>query len=86
MKNLRLSQDLPISIKDDRVILPFHKGFISTKLRISRKYSPSEDFRIYKMSLCMTETLQSFCLNFFPGQFPVFLVWPSTEQQIKDTT
>ena len=34
VKNLRLSQDLPISIKDDRVILPFHEDFIFTNLRI----------------------------------------------------
>ena len=33
VKNLRLRQDLPTSIKD-KVILPFHEGFIFAKLRI----------------------------------------------------
>ena len=33
IKNLGLKQGLPISI-NDRVILPFRKGFIFTKLRI----------------------------------------------------
>ena len=33
VKNSRLRQELPISI-NDRVILSFHEGFISTKLRI----------------------------------------------------
>ena len=33
VKNSRLRQDLPISIKD-RVILPIREGFIFTKLRI----------------------------------------------------
>ena len=33
VKNLRQRHDLPISV-NDRVILPFHKGFIFTKLRI----------------------------------------------------
>ena len=33
VKNSRLRQGLPISI-NDRVILPFHEGFIFTKLRI----------------------------------------------------
>ena len=35
MKNSRLRQDLPISIKD-RVILPFREGFIFTKLRYAK--------------------------------------------------
>ena len=33
VKNSRIRQDLPLSI-NDRVILPFRKGFIFTKLRI----------------------------------------------------
>ena len=33
VQNSRLMHDLPISVKD-RVILPFHKGFIFGKLRI----------------------------------------------------
>ena len=39
VKNSRLRQDLPISIKD-RVIMPFREGFIFTKLHmceVSRK-------------------------------------------------
>ena len=37
VKNLRIRQDLPISIYE-RMILPFREGFISTKLReVSRK-------------------------------------------------
>ena len=51
VKNSRLRQDLPISIKD-RVILPFREGFIFMNLRIckvSRKLSPHENFRIYSI-------------------------------------
>ena len=33
IQNLRLRKDLPISV-NDRVISPFHKGFIFTKLHI----------------------------------------------------
>ena len=35
VQNSRLRQDLPISIKE-RVILPFHEGFIFTKLCICK--------------------------------------------------
>ena len=35
VKNSRLRQDLPISI-NDRVMLPFRKGFIFTKLRFAK--------------------------------------------------
>ena len=54
VRDSRLRQDLPISI-NDRVILPFHEGFIFTKLRIYAymrsfaKKSPRESFRIYSI-------------------------------------
>ena len=37
VKKSRLSQGLPISIKD-RVIFPFREGFIFTKIKSSRKF------------------------------------------------
>ena len=46
VKNLRLRQDLPISI-NVRVILPFREGFIFTKLRIC------------KFATCLAEQLSS---------------------------
>ena len=48
-KNLRLGYDFPISV-NNRVISPFCKDFIFTKLRIckvSRKLNPHENFQIY---------------------------------------
>ena len=59
MKNLRLRQDLPISI-NDRVILSFRMGFIFTK--VSRNKSPREIFRINSMSLYYRAPL--FCVAF----------------------
>ena len=58
VKISRLRQDSPISI-NDRVILPFRKSFIFTKLcicEVSRKYSPSENFRIYSIHCIWTLT------------------------------
>ena len=64
VKNLRLRQDLPISI-NDRVILPFREGFIFMKLRIcicevSRKFSLRENFRIYIILIKIYEKLKNF--------------------------
>ena len=64
VNNLRLRQDLPISI-NDRVILPFREGFIFMKLRIcicevSRKFSLRKNFRIYIILIKIYEKLKNF--------------------------
>ena len=46
VKNLRLGQDLLISI-NDRVILPFHEGFIFTKLHKNKVLAKISEFTVH---------------------------------------
>ena len=45
VKNLRLMQDLPISV-NDRVILPFCEGFIFTKLHENKVLGKISEFTV----------------------------------------
>ena len=82
VKNSRLRQELPISIKD-RVILPFWEGFIFTKLHISEftvysKYGTAHcvllgvTCKIYVSGYRCVSDCNSRGREFDPGPVPYF--------------